>query len=306
MDASAKPQSVPVAPRRWIPTVLAYAAAWWLPVSPLWALQHPGAARPDGIDGPLSWMWKDEWGRPGSPTGFQLLIPLGVALLIWDRRRALQTLDVREGGPLPLLAGCLALIVAHLIHLPALAFAALIGIGIGALVMVWGAPAVRTLKVPLLYWLLMLPPPASTVSRIADLVSVLTMRVAALFLKILHRPAQVGAHRLDLGGSPLEVGYIHSLGSGGTAVVLTCAALLLTYGLHRRRSVSRILALVGAGAALGFLVNALRVAAAALLHPGSIALSERVRDIDAWLLVIPTVLGVILFDRRFVKLERAS
>ena len=57
----------------WIALLVAYAGAWWLPVSWWFQLTPHGSPVPPGIDGPVSWVWR-WWTDPESPTAFQWLV----------------------------------------------------------------------------------------------------------------------------------------------------------------------------------------------------------------------------------------
>lgn len=306
--------------RQWIPLALAYAAAWWLPITWIWALFHPGAAHPEGIDGPVSWLWKDEWGKSESPNSFQFPLPVGVALLTWVRRAEMEALwqrilrREREGRPLPnrktpLLAciACLGLLVSHLIHLPALAIASLIALGVGIVCLVYGTAFLVALRVPLLYWLLMVPPPASLITILSNIVSAGTIRIAVLTLRALGKSAVGTPPQLLVGGVSSEIGGVTTLGAGGASVLTLTAALALTFGLYRRDPVAIVLTRVGAAALLGLLLNVARVDLAMLVRVGgNSALSDQALALNVWFLVVPAALLACYGDGWVRKLKKSK
>ena len=301
--------------RHWIPVALAYLAAWWLPITWIWAILHPGAARPEGIDGPVSWMWKDYWGKSESPNSFQLFLPIGVGLLIWNRRAefAAQSARLRvrerEGRPLPnrkspwvVSLACVGLAVSHLIHLPALAIGSLIGIGVGILCLVYGSAYLTPLRTPLLYWILMVPPPASLITQISNMVSAGTIRIAAITLHAIGKPAVAAPPQLLLGQSAAEIGGVATLSSGGAAILALTAALTLTFSLYRREPPGRTLMRVMAGTVLGLMLNVARVDLAVMVRSvGNTELSDRVLTFNVWPLVLPAALLACYGDRLFRK-----
>ena len=306
--------------RQWIPLALAYVAAWWLPITWIWALFHPGAARPEGIDGPVSWLWKGEWGSSESPNSFQFLIPIGVALLTWIRRAELEALwqrilrREREGRPLPnrktpLIAciACLGLLASHLIHLPALAIASLIALGVGIVCLVYGTAFLTALRVPLLYWLLMVPPPASLITVISKIVSAGTIRIAVVTLRALGKSAAGNPPQLLVGGVSSEIGGVTTLGAGGASILTLTAALALTFGLYRREPAAIVLTRVGVAALLGLLLNVARVDLAMLVRAGgNSALSDQALALNVWFLVVPVTLLVCCGEGLARKLKKSK
>ena len=293
--------------RPWIPVALAYLAAWWLPVSWIWSLAHPGVARPEGIDGPISWLWWDQWGRTDSPNSFQFFLPLGVALLTWDRR--LELIDAwervlrheREGRkrsnkrtPLVVVLGCCLLAVSHLTHLPSLAIASLIAIAAGVVVHIYGTAMLQPLRLPLTYWLLMVPLPASLSSKFATVVSNGTIRAAVATLHAFGKPAKAFPLQIQLGGTSIDVGSPMTLGAGGAAIFALASAIVLTHGLKQRRPWGKIFLRIGISAIFGLCLNVARVDLALLLRAGgSLSLADRLLALNVWFLALPAALLTI-------------
>jgi hypothetical protein len=294
--------------RRWVLIALLYLSAWWFPLSLFWGLQNPGMARPEGIDGPLSWLWKNYWGVTWSPISFQSLVPLGVIALIWSRRDDARSTLKKPGKTTSWLfvGGCIALALAHLIHLPSLATAALIAIAAGIVTMVYGRAMLKALRAPFLFWLTMIPPPESLASIAMKLVGPLSVQLAALPLKLVGKNVLARPPQLILDGIPMEAGGIGTEGSAGVAAMSGAAAALLCWGLYRRWPFLRVLMLVILGVFLALLFNLLRIDLALLLRGSNRGASQWVLQANSWLLSLPATGLSLWLDARAGRLASTS
>ncbi len=294
--------------RRWVGLGLIYLSAWWLPISLFWPWLHPGTRKPEGIDGPVSWLWKNYWGNTASLISFEILIPVGVALLVLRYRPEAQAALARPGKktPLVLIAGCLALIVSHLIHLPSLATVALITIAVGGVLFLWGTRVLRALRVPFLYFLLMIPPPESVAGIASKLLGPLTLQLAALSLKLVGKRALAQPPQLLLDGIVMEAGGIGTEASSGASALTATAALILLWALMRRWPVGRTLMVVVVGALLALLLNVLRVDIALLLMGRSRGLSGLVLQFNSYALALGAAALTLFLDTRLSRVARGT
>jgi hypothetical protein len=294
--------------RQWVALGAIYLMAWWLPLSLLWPLLHPGALKPEGIDGPVSWLWKNHWGVTHSPLSFQSLIPIGVvALLLGYRAEAAATLP-RPGKKTPylLMAGCVMLATSHLIHLPSLAIGALILIAVGIVTQIYGLQMLKALRVPFLFWLLMIPPPESLAGKALQLMGPLSVRGAGFSLKLIGKNVLVQPPQLSLNGISMEAGSVGTESSAGPAVLISVAVALLCWGLYRRWRLGRILMAVALGVFFGLVANILRIDIALLLRGATRVVSDFVLQANIWLLAIPSAALVLWCDTRAGKLAASG
>lgn len=294
--------------RQWVILGVAYLMAWWLPISLLWPLLRPGSLKPEGIDGPVSWLWKNHWGVTQSPLSFQGVIPIGVALLLYrDRAEAAATLARPDKKtPYLLIGGCLALAASHLIHLPSLAIAALILIAAGIVAQVYGLKMLKALRVPFLFWLFMIPPPESLAGVMLKIMGALSMQLAGISLKVMGKNVIVQPPQLVLNNVTMEVASIGTETSSGAAAVSCVAILLLFWGLYRRWRIGRTLMAIAIGVFCAVVGNMIRIDAALLLRASSVSLSDLVLQANSWLLAVPAAALTLWLDNRAGKLAAKS
>jgi exosortase/archaeosortase family protein len=251
-------------------------------------------------------MWKGHWGNPNAPLSFQLLVPIGVAVLVAARRqrlaeswRGLKRQEIQErkvltGGSLvPLAIGCVLLLGSHLVHLSLLAVIGLQLIAIGVVVRVYGRRMLKELIGPLVFWLLMWPPPETAVGHVVEIARRATARLAAVVLHLLGKPALGSNGTLLVGDAPLDL----TTAASGLATLLVVSIVLLCYGLVQRRTASRVALLVVFGGTLAVLTNLLRVVTAGMLAPGSPEMAQTVNALNPWFLAVPLIPLTLVLDR---------
>lgn len=277
--------------------MVAYASAWYFPISWAWRLTHPGQAVPDGMDGPVSWNWR-WWLQASSPLSFQLLVPIGVLLLLLRYRLRMgerwQRLRLRPATPKGrmfssacLILGCFVLLLAHLVHVISLAVIGLEMIGVGAIAWVFGPVATRAMVVPLLFWLTMFMPPETVPAKVEERLQVFSARGGAALLRLQKRPTVAEGWTLQEGGARIQV----SPSSSGGAVLGATLAFFLWHGLYTGRRPSRIFGRLVIVGAIALVLNLVRVVAIGRLNPGSTDLADRLNGLNPWWLV-PVSLGV--------------
>jgi exosortase/archaeosortase family protein len=294
--------------RVWVGLGLIYLSAWWLPISLFWPLLHPGTRKPEGIDGPVSWLWKNYWGNSASLISFEILIPVGVILLLLSYRKEAKAALLKPGKKFPyvLIAGCAGLIVSHLIHLPSLATASLITIAVGGVLHLWGTRVLRALQVPFLYFLLMIPPPESVAGIASKLLGPLTLQLVVLTLKLVGKRALAQPPQLILDGVVMEAGGIGTEASSGASALTATAALVLLWALLRRWPLGRTLMVVISGALIALLLNVLRVDGALLLRGRSQGMSELVLQFNTYVLALGASALTLFLDSRLSRAARGD
>ncbi|MGC4042216.1 MAG: exosortase/archaeosortase family protein [Armatimonas sp.] len=294
--------------RQWVVLGIVYLAAWWLPLSLLWPILRPGSAKPEGIDGPVSWLWKNHWGVTHSPISYQILIPVGVALLIYRYRNEAAAVLPRPGKktPLILLAGCVTLAVSHLIHLPALSVGGLIVIAAGVVAQVYGLKVLKALRVPFLFWVLMIPPPESLAGAILKVLGPLSASLAGLSLKLIGKHVIVQPPQMVLNTVTMEVGSVGTEPSSGASIITYVGALLIFWGLYQRWRVGRILVALALGVFFAVLGNILRIDIALLLRGPAHSFSDFILQANSLLMGLFVSALVLWLDNRAGKLATTS
>ncbi|HVK05968.1 MAG TPA: archaeosortase/exosortase family protein [Armatimonadaceae bacterium] len=262
-----------------------YLAAWWLP---------------------FYWCFREDrwWARWESAIIYQPFVPLGVAALAWADRKRLSVVweetkyrysERRRGGTVLLLVlGCALLFGAHLVHVAAIAVAALILIAAGVVLRQYGGLVLRALSLPLLFFLTMLPPPSSLVSIAEKFFQTGGARAVASLMRGAATVNDKGVPRAVIGGSQVDI----TPAINGLNVVLLLAAVLLFVGMLRRMRALPTALLMTMGAFLGLLLNFARVIAVALTAGRSPALSEFLHGLNPLLIVLPALLLTFAAERR--------
>jgi hypothetical protein len=115
---------------QWLVIGAIYLLGWYTPFT-----DHGSAG-----DGPLRWCW-ETWGTLRYSFGFQPYVPLAVGVVLWARREEIHRFwrtrvaskfspehPRRRGNLIPLVIGCLLLVIAHLVQVK--------GVGVGAMIVV--------------------------------------------------------------------------------------------------------------------------------------------------------------------------
>lgn len=252
---------------------------------------------------PFTWCWQ-EWGNPNHSEFIQPWIPLLAFALIWSRRDHLKALLraieknppktwLERGNGAILIFGCLLYLFAHLVQIKGVAVGALLLIAIGAVFALYGGRMVKSLRVPILFSLLMIPPPDSPLDWAAMQFRFKTVKAAGLLLNALHFPNGVNGWimRFERTGEVVEFPDR----CGGAAIIVPVAVLLLWWAIFRRRKPVVWVFLPLLGAVIAFGVNLLRVIAAGALAARSPDASNLLLELNSWWLValsLPIALGL--------------
>ena len=252
---------------------------------------------------PFTWCWQ-EWGDPNHSEFIQPWIPLLAFALIWSRREHLKALLraieknppktwLERGNGAILIFGCLLYLFAHLVQIKGVAVGALLLIAVGAVFALYGGRMVKSLRVPILFSLLMIPPPDSPMDWAAMQFRLKTVKAASVLLNALHIHNGVSGWfmRFERTGEVVEFPDR----CGGAAIVVPVTVLLLWWAIFRRRKPIVWVSLPLLGAIVAFGVNLLRVMAAGALAARSPGWSGLLLELNSWWLValsLPITLGL--------------
>ncbi|GEM_PF-3142466 len=266
--------------RQWAPVVIAYLSAWWLP---------------------FYWCFREDrwWGRWDSAIIYQPFVPLGVLFLLWaDRTRIAAVWDSiknrtserkRRGTILLLVLGCVLLFLAHLVHVAAIAVVALILMAAGVVVRLYSPVMLRALFLPFLFFLTMMPPPSSLVSKAERFFESGAARAIATLMR-----GEASGRNVLLGTTQVII----TPSTNGLNIALMLAAALLLVGMRRRMRMLTTLLMMTLGIALGLSANFLRIIALAATATPAPALSDFIKGMNPLLIVVPTFLLTLYLEKR--------
>lgn len=259
------------AEKHWLWVVLPFLAAWWQP---------------------MAWQWH-AWGRADSALSYQPFVPLGTALLIWARRQELRDLleetrllflpesRMRRGSPRLLATGAALLMLSHLVRIPAFTILSLLLVGVGVIYHFYGLALLRALTVPLLFLLLMLPPPESPITAANTVMQFGSAMAAGTVVRKLGLFNTVQGTFINFPNHALEV----EPEFGGLSVLLPTLALALWLLLARRAHPGYALLLLIASVFIALAVNLTRIGLMGAFGAISPFLAALVHDANPYLFV---------------------
>jgi len=251
---------------------------------------------------PAFWYMGEDhwWSETNSPLFFQPFVPLLCAAFLWQDREKLReawnqtSRSKRRGSPWLLWLGCAVILVSHLIHVLTVAAIGLVLVAAGIVFLAYGLNVLKASRRALLFGLLIIPPPATAVSRVAQIVGGQVWKIITIGLqttgKICSMTPGVGSANFQIGGQVFEVPYTQS------AVIIWTAVALLFVAVWRRERFGKALILMASGALLATLLLVL-VPFAVLLLPVSPATSNLFSLHPVFLSVIATTIPVLVIRR---------
>ena len=253
---------------------------------------------------PFLWSWP-QWGDSNHPQFIQPWIPILALILVWARRDRLisllrysekhppQTLWER-GNILPLTLGCLLYLFAHLVQIKGVAVAALLLIAFGTIFALYGGRFVKSLRVPFLLCLLMIPPPDTAVDKVVLLLRQKMVTAASLLLNRLHFPNRADGWVMHFENTGEVVEFPNRC--GGASIAVNAMILLFWYALLRRRRPLSVLVLPMIGLIVALAVNLLRVAAAGATAAAMPEISRRLIDLNTWVWTLIALMVTVGLD----------
>lgn len=198
------------------------------------------------------------WSETDSPLFFQPFVPLLCAALLWQDREKLReaygqtSRNKRRGSPILLWLGCLVVLVSHLVHTPLVAIVGLLLVAAGIILLAYGVNVLNASRRALLFGMIMIPPPATIVTKFAAFVSGGAWKYITIALQKLGKVCSVTP-----GVTTLNFQYEGQLyevnGSQGTVIIFTLVALLFV-AVWRREKFGRAVILMASGALIATLL----------------------------------------------------
>jgi hypothetical protein len=273
--------------QHWALFLLPYAAAWWQPV--YWCTHEDHF-----------------WDGRIHPLAFQPLIFLGVAALAWQDRRLYAERFAQQrrmsgerggrrrlGSPLLLALGCLVMLAGQVVHLASLAILGLLLLAAGALLRLYGPAMMRLFARPLLFSLLLIPPPASPLGKVDDVTLKISARLGAALLRLAGRGTGASGMTIQFPDHTFTLARFY----GGFNVALYVAVSLLFVAVWRRMRLGPAVMLMAVGAVVGVLCNLPRLMVAAMVSGSNEAMAARIMTANAWLVAVPALVVVLLLER---------
>ncbi len=251
---------------------------------------------------PAFWYMGEDhwWSETNSPLFFQPFVPLLCAALLWQDREHLReawnqtSRSKRRGSPWLLYLGCAVILVSHLIHVLTVAAVGLVLVGAGVVFRAYGWNVLKASRRALLFGLLLIPPPATAVSRVTQIIGGQVWKIVTIGLqkvgKVCSMTPGLGSANFQIGGQLYEVAYTQS------AVIVWTAVALLFVAVWRRERFGKALILMASGALLATLLLIL-VPFVILLLPVSPLTNGLLNLHPVFLGVVATAIPVLVIRR---------
>ena len=249
---------------------------------------------------------------PDSTLAFQPFVPLAVAYLIWDRRAEVRQQyqelaflfpadsPKRRGKLWPVLVGSLLMIVGCMTMLTPLTILSLIIILVGCIYYLYGPFVLGKIAVPLLFLLVMVPPPGVLLLVLTQQLQVGSAIVASEMLKpIFHTVTSQGVF-ITLPNYQLEVTPTCS----GTSIVFPVLAMTLWLALYRRMRIGTAGVLLLLAATIAVLMNILRIFMMGLIGGYNADLATRLHDSNSLVFTVLSFYLTFLVANQLMKPRR--
>jgi exosortase len=237
-----------------------------------------------------------QWASDDNYSHGFFVVPLA-AFFAWERRRALAHARVRSSaiGLVVISIGLVLLLAGRFGAELFLTRVSLLVVLAGAILYVWGAPALRILTFPLAFLLLMIPLPAIVFNQIAFPLQLLASRTGEVVIAAAGIPVLREGNVLQLPTRALEVAEACS--GIRSLVSLLMLAIVLGYFTERRTGVRVLIVL--AAIPIAILANAARVAGTALAAEwvSPAAAEGFFHTFSGWLMFVVAFAGLLAFQR---------
>ena len=251
---------------------------------------------------PAFWYMGEDhwWSETTSPLFFQPFVPVLCAALLWQDREKLlaawqqTSRSKRRGSPWLLWLGCAVILISHLIHVLTVAAIGLVIVAAGVVYLAYGVNVLKASRRALLFGLLIIPPPATAISRSAQIIGGQLWKIITIGLqkagKVCAMTPGLGSVNFQMNGQVYEIAYTQV-----TVIVFTAVALLFV-AVWRRERFGKALILMASGALLATLLLAL-VPLTVLLLPVSPITNTLVNMHPIFLSVVATTIPVLVIRR---------
>jgi hypothetical protein len=256
---------------------------------------------------------RKSWGEFDSSLILQPFVPILAAWLVLQRREQLAALyrdlafafpddsPKRRGNVWGLAAGCLLLALSSFAMLAPMALLGLIIAVAGGVYLLYGPFILRALWQPLLFLLIMVPPPAGILARLTGIFQMLGALVTThLFSLIYPKTEQQGIRVLVNGAVPLDITPPLS----GASIVVPLLMLTLWLCILRRVRVAPSLVILIFATLIGVALNLVRLLALGIISVNSPQLGELLLRAPSWLLVAVGFYATFLVMKRITAPRR--
>lgn len=251
---------------------------------------------------PTFWFMGEDhwWSQSNSPLIFEPFVPFLCATLVWQDRNRLQDAwrmtprHKRRGLPWLLWLGCFVILVSHLMHVLTVAAIGLVLVAAGIIYLAYGPFLLKQSTRILLFALLLVPPPATAVSKVANLVSgaAWVNTVAALQRLGKDVSCAVGPDSTNI---VIQGHEISALNNQFATIILT-GFVLLFIAVWRRDKIGVVMLTMAFGGLLGGLFS-VAVPFGALLLPSSAFSEILVRTHPLILAAVSVSISVLVRNR---------
>jgi exosortase len=243
-----------------------------------------------------------DWATDDNYSHGFLILPIA-AYLTWERRQALQRVELRPSGwGLPILAGGLAVLVAGTLGAELfLSRISILGVVSGAILFLGGWRALRVLRFPVAFLLLMIPIPAIIFNQVTFPLQLLASRFGTAVLSFASVPVLREGNLLVLSNTTLEVAEACS--GIRSLVSLLTLGILLGYFTDKRPWVRTALSL--ATIPIAIVANGLRVAGTgvAAYYYGPQAAEGFFHTFSGWLVFVAALALLVLIQRALAQIS---
>lgn len=233
---------------------------------------------------PFSLAWRMLWSNPDNPEGYQPLVPVAAAVLVWARRAELAAMWERAGeerrGSLWLLAlGCLLMVYSHLTRGLSAAMLAVVLIAAGLVLHIYGPRILHAVRAPLLFLLALMPLPTAVADISTEELQLDCSQAAGTILSFLHIPAHVDGNVIHLPHYDVQV----TAACSGVTILLPLMLLALWLLLLLPSSGWQKAVLLTSAAVIAVMVNVARITAVGLIGAFSPRIASALHDANGWL-----------------------
>jgi hypothetical protein len=247
-----------------------------------------------------------QWADSNHPQVIQPWIPVLAFILIASRRKHLHALLravekippktwLERGNSALLILGCLLYLFAHLVQIKGIAVIALLLIAVGAVHALFGGRMIKSLWIPIVFSLLIIPPPDSAVDWVLLKFRTISVKVAGVILNALHTGNKTTGWTVTFSPSGDVLEY--PIPAGGLGVIVPSIILTLWWTLLWRQKAITCLVLPVLSGVIALILNILRVTATGFFAVRSPKITEILLQLNSWILVAITLVLVFLASK---------
>lgn len=238
------------------------------------------------------------WGK--EDFNYCYLVPVMVLYLVWEKRRELSLVPTASSwhGLVPLLLGIVLFWLGELGGEYYTQYLAAWLVLVGFIGILFGLPKLMVLRFPLLFLILMFPPPSAIYNNLTLQLKLISSRLGVQMLQLAGMPAYREGNVIDLGFTRLQVVDACS----GLRYLFPLLALAI-FVAHRGRVTGWKMLIIAASAIpLTIVTNSLRIASVGFLQPllGPQVAEGFFHDFSGWLLFMVSV-GLLMLEMKMLS-----